>query len=190
MQNDIERLQKNFAEINFSQKKDFIIKLKNQLEGKHSPRHEQFLAECVQSYNEEVRARNAAAGHAPKESKPKMTDISPDAFAAALATMLSGGGKKPAEADIRGKLVGKWQRDPEDGDFYYKFNDDGTFSTNEFEGNAPGDILLGNFTVGPGGAILMQPHEQLKFTGLMFSQEGNSLIITLKDGLVFEYERV
>lgn len=187
MPKDIDGLRKYFYELNFSQKKDFIVNLKNKLDGVNSPPHAQLLQECVRAYNEEVRARNEKAGFEPK---PKMPEISADTFARALATMIYGAGGHPSESAVKTRLIGKWQREPDDGEFFYKFNDDGTFSTNEFENAPPNGILTGNFTVSPDNIVLMEPHEKLKFTDLMFSQDGKGLIIRLKDGLTFEYRKV
>jgi len=180
----LDNLKRYFAQMDFERKKDFILKLKNDPNVKNSAPHKQFLEDCITSYNAEVRERNKAAGFAPKERK--MPDISPDSFAKALETLLHGE-PKAEKVSVRAQLLGKWQRHPEDGDFYYKFNENGTFETNEFEGG--GDVLLGNFTVGADNVILMQPHEKLRFTSLMFSQNGDSLIIRLRDGLTFEYPR-
>ena len=188
MPGDINGLRKYYANLEFSQKKDFIVNLKKKLEGMNSVPHSRLLEECVREYNEEVRKRNKAAGFAPK---PKMPDISPDAFARALATMFHSAGENPSDPAIKSRLIGKWQRDPDEGDFYYKFNADDTFETNEFEGASDTNrVLHGNYTVGPNNAVLMEPHDKLKFTGLMFSQTGESLIINLKDGLTFEYTRM
>jgi len=177
-----------FMQMDFSRKKDFIVNLKNDPQIAKSALHRQFLEECIMSYNAEVRDRNKAAGFAPKERK--MPDISPDTFAKALATLIQGE-PKAEKVSIRSKLLGRWQRDPDDGDFYYKFNADGTFETNEFEGaSGDGETLLGNFSVGSDNVVLMEPHEKLRFTSLMFSQNGKSLIIRLKDGLTFEYKRI
>ncbi|MCL1883921.1 MAG: hypothetical protein FWF81_09260 [Defluviitaleaceae bacterium] len=181
--NDINELRKHYAELDFSQKKEFIVNLKNKAK---TPMHKQLLEECVRSYNEEVRARNKEAGFEPK---PKMPDISPDTFAKAFATLVKGGVE--TEASIKTRLLGKWQREPDDGDFFYRFNADGSFETNEFDG-APtdGGLLRGNFSVSPDNIVLMEPHEQLRFKSLMLSQSGDSLIIQLKDGLTFEYRMI
>ncbi|MCL2224782.1 MAG: hypothetical protein FWB96_07435 [Defluviitaleaceae bacterium] len=182
MSKNIGELQKYFAGLNFAQKKEFISNLKQKLETVDSAPHRRLLEECVQAYNAEVRKRNEKAGFAPK---PKMPDISPDTFARALATLLYGN-----NTDIKTRILGKWQREPDEGNFYYIFNDDGTFETNEYEGAPePDGILRGNFTVGLDKTVLMEPHEKLKFTALMFSQTGDSLIITLKDGMAFEYKK-
>ncbi|MDR0272609.1 MAG: hypothetical protein LBI27_04765 [Clostridiales bacterium] len=188
MHKDIDELRKYYAGLNFTQKKEFVLNLKNKLENVNSIKHRQLLEECIASYNAEVRARNKQAGFAPK--KPQFPDITADTFARALATMLSGGASASGGVSVRSRLIGKWQRDPEDGDFYYKFNEDGSFETNEFDGHCENNILEGNFSVGIDNVVLMEPHEKLRFTGLMFSQTGNSLIINLKDGLTFEYRRV
>jgi hypothetical protein len=184
MSGDIRELQKHFASLNFSQKKDFITNLMKKLENTNSPPHQRLLEECIRAYNAEVRTRNEKAGFEPK---PKMPEISPDTFARALATMIYGGQK----SDAKTRIIGRWQREPDEGDFYYTFNPDGTFETNEFD-NAlhPSDVLRGNYTIGPNNSVLMEPHENLKFTALMFSQSNTSLIITLKDGMAFEYRRV
>jgi hypothetical protein len=168
-----------FSHWNFRRKKNFIVNLKQKLEGKKSTAHESFLEECVRTYNAEVRARNKEAGFAPKPPP----EISPDSFAKALATLIYGG----AKSNVKSRLIGKWQRDPDDGDFYYTFNPDGSFETNEFDGDSP--ILIGNFTVSPDNVVLMEPHDKLKFTSLMFSQTGDSLIIAMKDGLSYEYKK-
>jgi len=181
---DVDELRKYFAGLNFSKKKEFILNLKKKLEGVNSAKYNQLLEECVRSYNAEVRARNKEAGFAPK---PKIPDISPDTFAKALATLIHGGNSKGEEASIKSRLIGKWQREPDDGDFYYKFNADGTFETNE--GSLENNLLIGNFTVSLDNVVLMEPHEKLRFNSLMFSQTGDSLIIGLKDGLSFEYKR-
>ena len=184
MPNNIEDLRKYFAGLEFSKKKEFIINLKKKLETLNSANHRRLLEECVNSYNAEVRARNEKAGFAPK---PKFPDITPDTFAKALATMIQGGA---SSLPVRSKLIGKWRREPDDGDFYYIFNADGTFETNEYDGYSENGVLKGNFTVGIDNVVLMEPHDKLRFTGLMFSQTGNSLLIELKDGLTYEYGRV
>jgi hypothetical protein len=153
------------------------------------------LEECIRTYNAEVRAKNTAAGF---DTKPKFPDITPDTFARALATLISGGMGNVPNTRIRERLIGRWQRDPEDGNQYYQFNPDGSFETNEFEGSLqsaentlsfPGSILVGNFTVSPDNVVLMEPHDKLKFASLMFSQTADSLIIAMKDGLTFEYKK-
>lgn len=178
----IENLKKFFAQLEFGQKKEFIMKLKK--DPKVVANHKQFLEECILLYNSEVRARNKAAGFEPK---PKMPDISPDTFAKALNTLIQGE-PRAEKTSLRSRLLGKWQRDIDDGDFYYEFREDGTFETNEFDGR--GEFLIGNFSVGSDNVILMEPHEKLRFTSLMFSQSGDSLIIRLKDGLTFEYKKI
>ncbi|MCL2387105.1 MAG: hypothetical protein FWC89_06085 [Defluviitaleaceae bacterium] len=185
---DINALRKDYAGLDFSQKKEYILNLKKKVETANSVPLRQFLEECITEYNSEVRARNEKAGFAPK---PKLPDITPDTFAKALITMISGGTKSGADSLVRMKLIGKWQREPDEGDYYYKFNEDGSFETNEFEGaKGTSDVLRGNFSVGIDNVVLMEPHEKLKFESLMFSQTGDSLIIGLKDGLTFEYNRV
>ncbi|MCL2577658.1 MAG: hypothetical protein FWE27_06365 [Defluviitaleaceae bacterium] len=185
MSKDINELQKYFASLNFSQKKEFINNLMKKLENVNSPPHKHLLEECIRVYNAEVRERNAKAGFAPK---PKTPDISPDTFARALATLIQG---SITESAVKKRIIGTWQREPDEGDFYYTFNPDGTFETNEFEGaTESGGILHGSFTVGFDNTVLMEPHEKLKFTSLMFSQTNDSLIITLKDGLAFEYKKI
>ncbi|MCL2456952.1 MAG: hypothetical protein FWD19_05330 [Defluviitaleaceae bacterium] len=179
MHNELDKLIKCYEKLNFSQKKEFIFNLKKNLP---TPEHEKFLRECVVEYNAEVRARNKAAGFEPK---PKFPDISPETFAYALNTLIHGGAK--SGVSVKSKLLGTWKRDPEDGDFFYKFNDDGSFETNEFDGEENG-VLVGNFSVGTDNIVLMEPHEKLRFTSLMFSQTG--LVIAMKDGLSFEYKKV
>lgn len=180
MPNDIAEMRKYFSGLNLSQKKKFTLKLKGKLETLNSSKHRQLLEECIRLYNAEIRTRNKEVRFTPKE--PKMPNISPDTFARALATLIHGMPKKPT-------LIGKWQREPNDGGFYYKFNSDGTFETNEFEGFQEDGILKGNYTIGIDNVVLMEPHEKLKFTGILFSQGGNSMIILLKDGLTLEYGR-
>jgi hypothetical protein len=185
MQADIVKLRKYFATLSFSQKKEFIVNLKNKLDKANSPPHRALLEECVRAYNAEVRE---------KKNEPKLPDITPESFAKAFAAMVGGGITRGF--DVKPLLIGKWQRDPEEGNQYYIFNQDGTFQTNEFEGvgedtlNFPNAILVGDFTVSPDNIVLMEPHEKLKFNSLMFSQAGDSLIIRLKDGLTFEYKKV
>jgi hypothetical protein len=183
----INELRDYYNKLSFAKRKDFILSLTTKLEKTPSAPHQQFLEECIRAYNEEVRNRNTAAGF---ENKPKMPDISPDVFAKALATLITGG-VSPTSQAIKNRLIGKWLRDPDDGFQYYTFNADGSFVTNEFEGDSPdGEFLVGNFTVSPDNAVLMEPHNKLKFTGFMFSQAGDSLIITLKDGMTYEYRKV
>jgi hypothetical protein len=175
---NVNDLRKYFASLNFPQKKEFITKLMKQLETVNSAPHRRLLEECINAYNAEVRERNAKSGFEPK---PKMPDITPETFARALATLIYGG-----NTNIKSRIIGTWRREPDDGDFFYTFNADGTFETNEFDGEG---ILRGDFTIGLDNTVLMEPHEKLIFTSLMFSQTGNSLIITLKDGLAFEYKK-
>jgi hypothetical protein len=183
MPKDINELRKHYAGLAFEQKKEFIMDLK-----KNSPEHKRLLEECITDYNEEVRARNKAAGFAPKPKQ--MPDITSDTFARALAVLIQGGAKSSG-ISVKSKLIGKWQREPDEGDYFYKFNDDGSFETNEFDGeaNSPDGLLIGKYTVGIDNVVLMEPHEKLRFRSLMFSQTGNSLIIGLKDGLMIEYKR-
>jgi hypothetical protein len=193
--NDIDELRKYYAGLNFSQKKEFILNLKKKLDGMNSPKHLRFFEECVRSYNEEVRTKNKAAGYSENAPKTKIPDISPDTFAKALATLIYGGGPKSgaSASAIKARLIGKWQREPDEGDFYYEFKEDGTFETNEFEDSSAStssDKLLGNFSVSIDNVVLMEPHEKLRFNSLMFSQSGDSLIIRLKDGLTFEYKKI
>ncbi|MCL1863960.1 MAG: hypothetical protein FWF78_10380 [Defluviitaleaceae bacterium] len=179
--NDISKLRKYYAGLNFAQKKIFIVNLKSKLDNVNSEPHRTLLEECVKSYNEEVRERNAAAGY-----ENKMPEVSADTFAIALSSLIGGGlFVGVGAAAIRAKLLGKWQCDERS--FYYFFNEDGSFETNEFDGD--GDILHGDFTVSPDNIVLIEPCEQLRFDTLMFSQTGDSLIIRLKDGLTFEYKK-
>lgn len=138
-----------------------------------------FLEECVQAYNAEARERKGRI----EVKEPKMPDISPDAFAMALGTLIYG---RKGEGAVKTRILGTWRREPDEGDFYYTFREDGSFETNEFDGEG---ILTGNYTVGPDNTVLMEPVEPLKFTSLLFSQNADSLIITLKDGLAFEYKK-
>jgi hypothetical protein len=195
MPKDINELRKHYATLPFPQKKDFIMNLKNKLEKTPSQPHQKLLEECIRAYNAEVRQKNTAAGF---DTTPKMPDISPDTFARALATLITGGMGNVPNSRIRDRLVGRWQRDPDEGIQYYTFNNDGSFETNEYEGSPsnadtlafPSSVLVGNFTVSPDNDILMEPHDKLKFTSLMFSQTADSLIIAMKDGLTFEYKKV
>lgn len=184
--NDIGELRKYFAGLNFAQKKEFIVNLKNKLDVIKSTPHKMFLEECVRQYNEEVREKNTAAGYQPKQ---KMPEVSPDSFAIALSSLLGGGLFTGVGANaIKAKLIGKWQCDERN--FYYRFNEDGSFETNEFDGRVEGDVLHGDFTISPDNVVLIEPCEQLRFDNLMFSQSGDSLIIRLNDGLTFEYKKV
>lgn len=125
----------------------------------------------------------------------KPPEITPENFVRALATFIQGGGEtRRSTSATKKRLIGKWQREPDEGGFYYKFNPDGSFETNEYEANTleakPGGVLTGSYTIGPENSILMEPHEKLRLLGLMFAQTGESLIIALKDGLTFEYKKV
>ncbi|MCL2197753.1 MAG: hypothetical protein FWB80_02410 [Defluviitaleaceae bacterium] len=185
--NDINELRKHYAGLSFAQKKEFIVNLKNKLDSINSPPHKKLLEECVRLYNEEVRKRNAAAGYAPKP-EAKMPEVSADTFAIALSSLIGGGlFIGVGAAAIKAKLLGKWQCDERN--FYYVFNEDGSFETNEFDGDGDNGILHGDFTISPDNVVLIEPCEQLRFDNLMFSQSGDSLIIRLKDGLTFEYKQ-
>ncbi|MCL1842904.1 MAG: hypothetical protein FWF79_03755 [Defluviitaleaceae bacterium] len=186
MSDDIKKMQEYFAGLTIPQKKEFVLNLQKKLESLNSVNYKNFFNECIQTYNAEVREHNKKAGFPPK---PKaQPEISPESFAKALATMLSGEGAKPTAASIKPKIVGKWQRGE---NFFYEFKDDDTFETNEFIGATPDTIsmLKGNYKIAWDNNVLMEPHDKLTFNSLMLSPSGENLIIGLKNGTTVEYKR-
>ena len=169
---NIQELREYFGTLNTSQKGKFIQNLQQKLGNTKSTKYEEFLSECIQTYQKE------------KEIPPP--DISPESFAIALASMLNAEKAGSSGPAIGPQLVGTWQRERDGKTFYYKFNEDGTFETNEVAGH---ENLTGSYKVGDESAIHMEPHELLQVNGLMLSISGSSLTVSLMDGSSYDYRR-
>ena len=114
------------------------------------------------------------------------SNISPESFAIAFASLFAAGKGGFSAAAIGPKLIGTWQREHNGKVFYYTFNDDGTLETNEVSGHK---VLKGHYTIGIEGAIHMEPHELLRISGLTLSVSGSSLTISFVDGSSYDYRR-
>jgi len=170
---EIDKLRAYFKGLKTPQKKEFIHKLRQRIAGVSNSKYASFLAECVEDYKREVADSGDAA-------------VGAELFAKAFAAMLNASGTGDSGA-IGARLVGRWQRDESGSIFYYDFKDDGTFETNEVSGH---EVLRGNYSTGLGGSLLIEPHELVQFTSLMFSGDGNNLIVGLPDGSLCEYSRI
>jgi len=175
---DINELRIYFGGLKTPQKREFIQNLQNKLAGTKSVKYNEFLQECIQSYNQEVK-KIKKADPAPD------TSLSDEIFARAIASMLNSksGGEKP---DLKSKLIGNWQRTHDGKIFYYNFNGDGSFETNEVPGH---ENLKGHYSIGIDGVVLMEPHELLQFSSFMVANSGRILTIGLTDGTFFEYTK-
>ena len=180
---EIIKMREYFKTLNSTQKKEFIQNLKQKLTDIKSKKYADFLSECVKAYNKEVRERDYTA--VPK--KDGIPEISPESFAQALVTMISGVKPGSGTTAIAPKLIGTWQREADGKIFYYKFMDDGTFETNDAANH---ETLQGHFSVGVENAILLEPHEILQVNGLTLSVSGDRLTISLTNGKSFDYKRV
>ncbi|MCL2217886.1 MAG: hypothetical protein FWB91_12840 [Defluviitaleaceae bacterium] len=181
MDSDINKLRAYFKGLNTPQKEEFIHNLQRKIAGVKNSKYIPFLAECKAAV-----ADNAAAkSHAPKRNVPEL-DLTAEVFAKALATLIHGPTAKPSGVAIARRLVGRWQREVNGQILYYNFNADGSFETNEIPGH---DILKGHYSTGIDGALLIEPHELIQFSSLMFSGDGSRLTIGLPDGVLCEYRK-
>ena len=171
-----------FNKLSLPQKKEFIQKLKHRLNGFKSLKYNEFLTECVKIYNNETQLQDTNAG-IKDISQPAITA---EGFAAALASMLKTSNTASSELEIKRRLAGTWQREGEGKIFYYTFGEDGAFETNEAAGL---ETLRGCFRIGDNNAIVMEPHESPRVSGLILSVCGGSLTITLTDGSSRDYKR-
>lgn len=171
---DINELRMYFNSLKTSRKKEFINKLQQKVIEMKSIKYKDFLEECVKTYNQEVKANKAPP------------TISAESFAIAFASLFKTAKSDSSIPTIGSQLIGTWQRELNGKIFYYKFNDDSTFETNEVTDH---EILTGHYNIGIENAILMEPHELLKINSLMLSVSGSSLTIGLTDGSFYEYTR-
>jgi len=168
---DTEKLREYFKKLNLSQKKEFINNLKDRIAHIPNSKYAAFLAEC---------AKTVEMHSKPDTSPP---DISEEAFAKALASFL-GTRQKPSVTAIAQKLQGRWQREAHGKVFYYHFKADNTFETNEIPGHS---ILYGHYNAGIDDTLLIEPHDLVQFSSLMFSGDGSVLTVGLPDGTLVEY---
>ena len=180
----VDQLRAYFLTLNTIQKREFIQNLKQKLAGVKSQKYNGFLAECIKAYNEEVKAGDNPAS----AFNGGLPDISPESFAQALATMISGAqaNKSTRAAANLPKLTGTWQHERDGRIFYYRFSEDGTYETNSHTGL---EIIKGQYTVGIDGTILLEHHEILQISGIMLSVSGNHLTIGLTNGKSYDYKR-
>ena len=85
---------------------------------------------------------------------------------------------------ITSKLCGRWERKQDGRIFYFNFNQDGSFETNEAAG---GDILHGRYSLGLDGVLLLEPGEEIGTNSIMLTE--NSLYISFTNGKSFEYAK-
>jgi len=175
---DINELRVYFSTLNTPQKKVFIQNLRQKLSGVSSVKYNSFLTECIQTYNQECNKTKATNADKP--------DISSELFAKAISSMLAAPQGGSATPVIGSKLVGTWQRKSEGEVFYYKFNNDGTFETNEVVDHKP---LIGHYKIGIGDALHMEPVDLLQISSLTVSLTGSSLTIGRTDGSIYDYKR-
>ena len=188
-ESNIKELRVYFNSLNAPQKKEFIEKLQQKLTSVKSAKYKDFLSECIEAYNQEVHAddKSIMVKDATTPNLAVPTAISAESIAIAFASMLNPAKTDTSAPSIGPRLVGTWQRECDGKAFYYKFNDDGTFETNEVNGR---ETLEGHYNAGFENAILMEPHELLQVSSLMLSVSGNSLTIGLMDGSLYEYKRI
>ncbi|MCL2841676.1 MAG: hypothetical protein FWE05_13005 [Defluviitaleaceae bacterium] len=170
---DIDKLRAYFKGLTTAQKREFISNLQKRIAGVPNSKYAPFLAECIKAVK--------------SIEKPESPDLSAEVFARAIASFLNAPAKaKPSSEAIARRLRGKWQRVTDDKVFYYHFNDDGTFETNEIEGHG---VLKGHYSTGIDGALLIEPHDLVQFSSLMFSGNGSQLTIGLPNGVLVEYSK-
>ena len=181
----INRMRSQFGVLTLQQKKDFIAKLRTQLEGINTKEHVEFLNECVRLFNAEARKHN-------QQNKPLTTY----AKASEVRTSHAGGvegehlhheeisaAPAPARAVSAWDLAGRWERNDKGAILYYIFDVGGTFRTNEFheykesKGSMAleGDKLVLTFTEN-GPASTMAIHvEVASFSLIVKNAEGKIL---------------
>jgi len=178
---DINELRAHFMSLKTPQKRGFITKLQEKLTKAKSPKHEEFLAECIQTYNTEVKIHNARLQ--PPASEKTVPDISSEHFFTAMAAMLAAPPSSPEY--IKSKLVGTWERESRGKTYYYKFSEDNSLETNDIPGH---DTVDGYFIVDEDSILHMEPHEVFQIKDLTFTVTGQSMIITREDSS-WEYKR-
>ena len=187
---NIKELRAHFNKLSTPKKKEFILNLRQKLSGVEKGKYKDFLNECTRAYNHEVKAHNKKV--APKKPAATTTtdgddkrDVAAEMFAKAIATMLAApedGSGLGATISVK-RLVGMWERQDNGKVFYCKFNDDGTFESNEV-----GDLLTGSYVLDPEGVLHMEPHEIMKIVNIVVS--GRYLMMDREDGSFWEYKRV
>ena len=175
---EIDKLRAYFKGLKTPQKKEFIHKLQQKIKGVSNSKYSAFLNECTRDYNQELQSSKQKA-----EVRP---DLTAELFAKAFAAMLGADKTKPSGETIGRRIAGKWHSVAHEQFFYYYFNDDGTFETNDSVG---AKVLKGHYSTGMDGALLIEPQELVRFSSLMLSGNGNSLTIGLPDGSLHEYAR-
>ena len=183
---DINELRTYFKSLNTPQKKEFIHKLQQKLNSVKTVKYDDFLSECIQTYNQEVKAHNNNNNNNNNKDATKPPDISADSFAIAFASLFATAKSSPTALTIGAQLTGTWQRESNGKIFYYNFNDDGTFETNTVMNH---EIIKGHYSIGIENAVLMEPHDLLQINSLMLSVSGSSLTIGLTNGTSYEYRR-
>ena len=173
----IKELRIHFKGLNSAQKKEFILKLRKQLEGSTSAKYRDFLSECTQAYNQELKEKKAAQAD-------RKEDISSELFAKAISSMLKGSqSDKPIDPSSR--LVGHWQGDSQED--YYIFKEDGTLETNNTPTQEP---LQGYYKFNQEGILQIEPHEILAIKNLTVSITNTFLVINYENGKSKEYKRI
>jgi len=175
---DIGELRTYYKGLTLPQKKEFINNLKKKIQDLNTPKYNNFLAECVKDYNAAIENQREA------QKEAQTSSLSDEVFAKAIATMLSAPKAEVLAPKISTKILGRWQREAGGKIYYYDFNLDGSFETNEVPGH---EVLKGHYATGVGGSILMEPHDLLRFSSLFFSPSGNSMTIGYTDGTSYEY---
>jgi len=178
--NNISELTKYYKTLNLTQKREFILNLKEKLKTIKSPKHSTFLEECIKDYNSEIQKIKSK-----KNEEPVNPNLSDELFAKAIASMLGSGKTKPIP--LNEKIAGKWIREENGKTFYFIFDKEGNLETNDVFGH---DILTGHYNIGIDGIVLMEPHELLQVKLLSVTNSGKILSIVLNDGKFKDYKKV
>jgi len=200
---EIKKLQEYFDSLTTLRKKEFIKNLQIKMSGmgQAAAKYKMFLAGCIKEYNAEVRIAkekyavskaNQNSSEANENTPPLPEGIAPpgitsEAFNTAMTAMLSALKTQASPLEFAmSKLTGTWERVFLGKTFYYKFNPDGTFTTNEVKGHK---VFSGSFVPTEDDILVMEPHDVLQVSDITLSLSGRSLIITYEDGIAHEYEK-
>jgi len=190
----INELRAYFKGLKTSEQREFILKLREKTEGSGSVKYGKFLAECTEAYNKEAREAKKKHGESKRGDGARFLDAvksatdtaMPDAstalFAKAIATMFA----KPEGATAPPRLVGTWEREEGGEVYFFRFNQDGSFETDDAEGHF---LLRGFYGVGEAGDIVIEPLEVLQINSLTMTPSGQNLCIIHSDGRMREYRR-
>ena len=179
---DIHALRVYFKGLKLAQQKEFVQNLQKKLAGTPNSKYQPFLKECIQQYNNAVRAKKEE-----KTNNSPTDEATAILFAKAISGLLSGQKTDTSALPyIRSKLTGTWRREAGGKVFYYTFKSDDTLETNEVAGH---DVFQGYYTVSEDNIVLMQPHEVLQIRDIVFATSGKCLTITLENGMTYEYTR-